>query len=101
VILLQSGGDLTTVPTLDLVIVPEHDSGDATIELELDRPVRTIWLHGRSLDVSRVSIDRTRGEKIEARWEPAQPEGPAAVRLSESVGPGRATLRIAYDAAPV
>jgi alanyl aminopeptidase len=86
---------------LALAIDPERGrfSGTARITLQLDRPVQTIWLHGKRLEVSDVTIQLGAGEPSSARWEAADPSGLAAVRLPQQIGPGEARLRIAWDAA--
>ena len=83
---------------LILEILPEHDefTGTALIEIDLDRARKTIWLHGRGLQVTEASVEPACGDPLPARWEPAHESGVAALRLPRAVGPGTATVRISY-----
>lgn len=85
---------------LTLEILPARDSfrGSAIIEVELATAARTIWLHGYHLEVSRVSVSTASDAAVDARWEPIDSTGLAAIRLPRAVGPGRATLAIEYRA---
>jgi alanyl aminopeptidase len=72
--------------------------GQAVIEIQLDRPRDVIWLHGRGLNVTRAEI-AVAGRRTAVRWEQVDPDGVARVTLPQPVGPGRAILRLAWDAA--
>jgi alanyl aminopeptidase len=89
-----------THESLSFVVDPASDgfSGTAEITLHLDRPRDVIWLHGRGLRVSSISLELASHEQVAATWREADPTGVAAVSLSHAVGPGEATLHIAYSA---
>jgi alanyl aminopeptidase len=89
-----------THETLAFVVDPAADgfSGTAEIALHLDRPRDVIWLHGRGLHVSSISLELAPHEQVAATWREADPTGVAAVSLAHAVGPGDAVLRVAYAA---
>lgn len=91
------------VPThyaLALSIVPERDrfAGIADIDIRLTQPRNVIWLHGRDLHVTAVTITPEGDEPIEGTWEVVDEEGVVALRLPEAVGPGQARIHVEYDA---
>ncbi|MGB8329267.1 MAG: M1 family metallopeptidase [Polyangiales bacterium] len=84
---------------LSLTIVPERDtfSGTAVIDLELDEPSATIWMHGQDLNVT--SIHATHATvRIEASWEQQTPDGVVRVQLAEALPAGKSSLHIEYAA---
>ena len=85
---------------LELAIVPgrERFRGSARIEIELDRPQRRIWLHGRGLDVGPVRVERPGEEPLIARFEQVTEEGVAALDLPAELGPGRLGLHLEWSA---
>ena len=93
--LLQLPWDVRPVHyALALRIAPEEArySGTADIELELDQPRTVLWLHGRGLHVSEASAGNA-----PAIWEQVNDDGLARVRLARPIGPGKATLHLAFD----
>jgi cytosol alanyl aminopeptidase len=76
--------------------------GTADVGLVLDRPRDVIWLHGRGLAVSSVTLVPEGSSPpsfvLGSTWEQVSPSGVARVRLPSTVGPGRFSLRIRYDA---
>jgi alanyl aminopeptidase len=86
---------------LDLTVDPSRDRflGEARIAIELARPRRVIWLHGRELDVHEAAVELPDGTSVPAVWDQADPEGVVALRVDHPVGPGPATLRFRWDAA--
>src|SRR5262249_28437799 len=80
--------------SLAMRIVPgeERFSGQAEIEVELDRPRSAIWLHGRGLHVTSASV----GE-VPASYEQVNAEGLARLVLPRPQGSGRSTLRLSWD----
>ncbi|HZX67127.1 MAG TPA: M1 family peptidase, partial [Myxococcales bacterium] len=80
---------------LSLEIDPANErfSGTAEIDVELDRPRTVVWLHGAELHVTSASIDG-----MEATYAQVDPGGVAKLTLPRSMGPGKATLRFAWDA---
>ncbi len=86
---------------LELLIDPslERFDGWARIELELNRPADTLWLHGRDLEVHTIRVTPAGGEQaLPGRWEQLSEDGVAAVRLPQPVGPGRADLLLGWSA---
>jgi aminopeptidase N len=86
---------------LDLTVDPSRDRflGEARIAIELARPRRVIWLHGRELDVHEAAVELPDGTSVPAVWDQADPEGVVELRVDRPVGPGPATLRFRWDAA--
>jgi alanyl aminopeptidase len=85
---------------LELEIVPERESfeGEVAIELELARPLRVLWLYAQELRAREVELGLPGGARLPARLAPEGESGLAAVVLPRAAGPGRATLRIAWEA---
>ena len=79
---------------LSMRIVPTEPrfSGEADIEVELDRPRSTIWLHGRGLHVTSARV-----VDLPAKYEQVNAEGLARLVLPEPRGPGKATLHLSWD----
>ena len=82
-------------------------SGRVTIDVELTRPVSTIWLHGSALYLRRIALTAGTRElplrRIEckeaglpARCESATGAGLVGLALDEKVGPGPARIDIEY-----
>ncbi|MFL5376788.1 MAG: M1 family peptidase, partial [Myxococcales bacterium] len=100
--LLQLPADVRPLHySLALEIVPSRDrfAGTVEIEVQLDAPRRILWLHGKDLHVTRALVDAPGGGgPIEASWEQVAPDGVARLSLPRAVGPGKAVLRLAWDA---
>ncbi|MGE3542752.1 MAG: M1 family metallopeptidase [Kofleriaceae bacterium] len=81
---------------LDLSIDPARDtfSGTAEIEMSVERPLRTIWLHGEGLDVSEAKLRRD-GSVIAVT-----PVAPDLLKLTfaNELAPGTATIQLGYTA---
>src|SRR5437879_6526862 len=79
---------------LSMRIVPteERFSGTADIEVQLDAPRSVVWLHGRGLHVTSARVD-----DASATYEQVNAEGLARLVLARPVGPGKATLHLAWD----
>ena len=82
-------------------------SGRVAIDVELTRPVSTIWLHGSALYLRRIALTAGTRElplrRIEckeagapARCETASGAGLVGLALDEKVGPGPARIDIEY-----
>ena len=80
--------------SLSMRIVPTEPrfSGEAGIEVDLERPRSTIWLHGRGLHVTSARVD-----DLSARYEQVNAEGLARIVLEQPRGPGKATLHLSWD----
>lgn len=90
---------------LALRVVPSEErfSGTVDIHVSLDQPVTRVWMHGTSLHVSSASISPgheafAADTAVAARWEPSEHEGVDQLVFDTPVGPGNATIHIAYDA---
>ncbi len=73
-------------------------SGTTDIDIDVKRPVRTIWLHGHGLDVRKVTVE-SGGQSLKARYKEAEPlHGVARIDLPRQLPAGRATLHFEYTA---
>jgi len=85
---------------LDLTVDPssERFAGHVEIDVDLAGPTRQIDLHGKSLDMRKISV-LSNGKAFEARWRQINPSGVARLRFDTVLPPGRVTLRFDYEAA--
>jgi len=85
---------------VELEIDPDKASygGTVTIEVNLDRPRESIWLHSRQARVGTVSVTREGGEPLAGKLEQVGESGLSAVRLGQPVGPGRVRLTLPFEA---
>jgi aminopeptidase N len=86
---------------LQLEVDPRQErfAGIAEIRVEVRRPVRTIWLHGQGLAVSKASIEAG-GRTLAARYEEVDTQtGISRLTPDGTLPAGVATLRLAYTAA--
>jgi aminopeptidase N len=85
---------------LELDIDPRQErfSGTARIELDVARPLGSLWLHGNQLDVSEVTVDAG-ATRLTGTYQEVEPvNGVARIDLSGELPAGRATLHIRYAA---
>jgi alanyl aminopeptidase len=85
---------------LTLEVVPERERfiGAVEIQIENDRARDVVWIHGRGL-VSQSATIRPEGmAPIAAKWEQVDPSGVVALRLARPLPPGKALIRVEYDA---
>ena len=85
--------------SVDLRMTPGEDrfSGSITIELEIQQPVSTVWLHGKSLAFEKTTI-RVAGHDQPAKATPASDGNDfIAITTGETLPAGHATLQIAYS----
>jgi len=85
---------------LSLSIAPETEgfSGTSEIAIELDQARQVIWMHGRGLHVTLAQAQLENGESLLGKFEQLTPDGMASLTLPRAIGPGKATLRFAWDA---
>lgn len=85
---------------IDLEVVPGAPAfgGTAEIEIELSAPHRSIWLHGRELRVSRATVEAPGTGPLPASYTQVNEDGVVQLAFPRPLGPGRATLRFAYEA---
>ncbi len=86
---------------LSLTIDPEKPKfqGTAEIAIQLDQARDIVWIHGRDLSPSRVTITPEGGMPLETRWDQVTPAGLVALRPGKALAPGKALIRIDYEAA--
>ncbi|MDB4988927.1 MAG: Membrane alanine aminopeptidase [Myxococcaceae bacterium] len=73
-------------------------SGVVSVDVTLDQPRATIWLHSRGLRVAAVALTREGAPALSGKLEQAGESGLSAVRLPQPVGPGRVTLTLPFEA---
>ena len=85
---------------LSLEIVPDRPGfhGTADIAITLAKPRQVIWLHGRELEVTESSV-KVGTETVPARYEQVTEEGVVKLTLARSIGPGSATIHLAWSRA--
>ncbi len=85
---------------LTLEIVPSRTgfAGRVAIDLVLDRPRETLYLHARGLRGREVTVTPPDAEPRRGTLAQVNDSGLAAVRLRQPVGPGPVRLEIAFDA---
>jgi len=87
--------------SLEMTVVPDQErfSGKAVIDVSLAKSTDVIWLHGRGLNVSRVTVRDGNGSEVAATWNEI-PNSDGVVRLSVTKplqGPN-AQIAVTYDA---
>ncbi|MFW2390064.1 MAG: M1 family metallopeptidase [Polyangiales bacterium] len=85
---------------LSLTIIPDEArfGGAAAIEIELDAPTATIWMHGQDLDVTSIHATHET-TRVPATWDQQTADGVVRVDLQEPLPAGRSTLHFEYSAA--
>lgn len=93
-------GIAPTAYTLDLSIRPDQAEfrGQASIALELAKPLKTFYLHGSGLSVSAVHIEQA-GARIAASYRQVDASGVAQIKAERALAKGTAQLVIDYTAA--
>lgn len=86
---------------LSLVIDPEKPTFQGSIDLaiQLDDARDIVWIHGRDLRPSRVTITREGGPPLETRWDQVTSAGLVALRPEERIEPGKAVIHVEYEGA--
>ncbi len=84
---------------LDFTVLPETDrfSGHDEVDVVLNRPVNSLYLHGRDLDMRNAAI-RVGGEAIPAKWVQVDKTGTARLDFPRTIPAGKATLVFDYTA---
>ncbi|HUL58491.1 MAG TPA: M1 family metallopeptidase [Anaeromyxobacteraceae bacterium] len=86
---------------LELTVDPaaaDGFSGTGEIAVRLARPLRTIWLHGRDLEIATAMVEAAGEPPAAARWQQVNGDGLARLDLPREIGPGPATLRLSWSA---
>ena len=86
---------------LDLVVDPEKPSFQGSIDLtiQLDDARDIVWIHGRDLRPSRVTITPEGGAPLSTKWDQVTPAGLVALRPAERVARGNAVIHVEYEGA--
>jgi alanyl aminopeptidase len=84
---------------LELNLVPSAKtySGRVTIELALDRPRESLYLHARGMQASEVRVVRPDAEVLTGTLEAVGDSGLVAVRLAQPLAAGPVRLEIAFE----
>jgi alanyl aminopeptidase len=73
-------------------------TGAVDIDVQLDAPRTTVWLHGKALHVTKATITPDGAQPVDAAWQERHDSGVAALVASRPVPAGRARLHVEYDA---
>jgi cytosol alanyl aminopeptidase len=86
--------------SLRLELDPKQTSyrGSVAIELQLDRPRESLWLHSRGPRVRAARVARGDADSLPAQLESVGDSGLAALRFRQPVGPGAVRLELEFDA---
>jgi alanyl aminopeptidase len=86
---------------VDLMLDPRRDgfTGKVEIDVELHRSSDRIWIHGRGLNMKRISAFLPDGNEVLADYREVLDSGVALVRFAETLPAGTLTLRMEYGAA--
>ena len=84
---------------LDFTILPEAKrfSGHDEIDVTLNRPAKSIYMHGRDLSVASVAAN-INGKRIPAQWTQVDKTGTARLDFPQTLPAGPATLSFTYSA---
>ena len=85
---------------LDFTILPEADrfSGHDEIDINVKAPARSLYLHGRDLDVTKA-VAMVGGKAIPATWTQVDDTGTARLDFASELPAGAATLKFDYSGA--
>lgn len=85
---------------IELTVQPEHDtfSGKVDIDVQLDRPRQSLWLHARGLHVTAASLTPAGGAPIAATWGDEDAQGMGRLALTTPAPAGLARVHLEYDA---
>jgi alanyl aminopeptidase len=86
--------------SIALTVDPRAKSyrGEVEIELDLERPRESIWLHNKGPRVESVQIRRPGAETLMGQLEQVSESGLVALRFAQPVGPGPVTLVLSFEA---
>ncbi len=96
--------DSKVVPTsydIELTVDPSATlfSGRVSIDIQINEPTSTIWLHGKDLDISEVYLTDSGSGRIEASYEQMLDSGVALLTLEQTAAAGTASIHFTYSAA--
>lgn len=89
-----------TAYRLDMTIIPDQPrfSGHNEIDVVLKQPTRSLYLHGRGLNVRRVAANAS-GKTVSATWQEVDPSGVARLDFESDLPSGPITLVFDFDGA--
>lgn len=84
---------------LDFTILPEADrfSGHDEIDVTLNQPAKSIYMHGRDLSVT-SAVAVVNGKTVPAKWTQVDKTGTARLDFPRTLPAGKATLKFDYTA---
>ena len=85
---------------IDLTIVPDRErfAGHVEIDVQLAASTEEIWLHGRELDIERVTVEPRDGPAFPVAYEQITRDGMSRLLLGRTLEAQRVTLRFDYTA---
>ncbi len=85
---------------LELTIVPARDrfNGRISIDIELSKARRVVWIHGHDLQAKQVTITPEGKPAIVTRYEQVHPDGVVKLTPAKALLAGKARLDIKFDA---
>ncbi|HVK52697.1 MAG TPA: M1 family metallopeptidase, partial [Pseudoxanthomonas sp.] len=93
----------TVVPSLvqlELKLDPKQErfSGTTRIEADVAQPTRTVWMHGRDLDLKTLTAILPNGKRIPLSAESVDVSGVLKLTAAETIPAGKARLEISFEA---
>jgi aminopeptidase N len=84
---------------LDFIVLPETNrfSGHDEIDIALNRPARSLYMHGRDLDVT-SAVAVVGGKRIPAKWTQVDKTGTVRLDFPQQLAAGPVTLAFDYSA---
>jgi aminopeptidase N len=84
---------------LDFTILPESErfSGHDEIDIKVNQPVKSLYLHGRDLAMTKAAVVAG-GKTIPAKWVQVDKTGTARLDFPQEIPAGNATLLFDYTA---
>lgn len=87
-----------TAYTIDLTVDPREArfGGVVTIDIQFDKPSSGVYLHGKGLDVTAVSLTEG-GETVSGNWYDVHETGVAWIQFPQMMGAGEVSVAIDYS----
>jgi len=84
--------------SIDLQLSPVEETypGSVDIDVKLDAPRSTLWLHGKGFDVAVASLTPEGGAPIAAKWAERHESGVASLTLASPAPAGKARIHIQF-----
>ncbi|HEX8790705.1 MAG TPA: M1 family metallopeptidase [Polyangiaceae bacterium] len=85
---------------IDLQLNPADTKygGSVDIDVKLDAPRSTVWLHGKDFTVTKATLTPEGAAPIEAKWAERHETGVASISLASPAPVGKARIHIEYTA---